>query len=384
MADRCDCRHREYTFAMTSNRPHLAVLCALLLATAACTGVAPRPAATVPGPAAKAAPVALTEAFVSDAHANEELDSLATWPTEDGRLWVIATAKATHRLKVFDGDTGAFLRHAGSRGADPGQFNRPNGIAVHGDLVFVVERDNRRVQVLSLPGFEPVGAFGQAELRSPYGLWLHETAPGELEVFVTDSFMQGERFDVVPPLDELDQRVRRYRVTIDGEGGLVARDAGAFGSTRPDTALRMVESIAGDPAAGRLLIADEDRRHRSTLYEYRMDGRATGRRVPDASFGAEAEGIALWSCPDGGGYWVAVDQLMPLAEFHLFRRDALTPVGSFRGGTVSYTDGIALHATPTRAFPGGALYAVHGDRAVAAFDLRDVVRALELDPGCVE
>ena len=30
------------------------------------------------------------------------------------------------------------------------------------------------------------------------------------------------------------------------------------------------------------------------------------------SFGAEAEGIALWSCPGGSGYWVAVDQLMPL------------------------------------------------------------------------
>ena len=145
--------------------------------------------------------------------------------------------------------------------------------------------------------------------------------------------MLGERFDVVPPLDQLEERVRRYRVTVDGAGGLLARDAGSFGSTRPDTALRMVESIAGDAAAG---------------------------------------------------YWVAVDQLMPLAEFHLFRRDALTPVGSFRGGTVSYTDGIALHAAPTRAFPGGALYAVHADRAVAAFDLREVAGALGLDSGCVD
>ena len=382
MTGRCARRHREYTFAMTSHRARLAALCTLLLAAVACTGTAPRP--DLPAASTTAATVAVAEAFVSEAHANEDLDSLATWPTEDGGLWVIATAKATHRLKVFDGDTGDFLREVGTRGSAAGQFNRPNGIAVHGDLVFVVERDNRRVQVLSLPGFEPVGEFGHAELRSPYGLWLHETAPGELEVFVTDSFMLGERFDVVPPLEQLDERVRRYRVMLDGVGGLLARDGGSFGSTRPDTALRMVESIAGDAAAGRLLIADEDRRHRSTLYEYRFDGRATGRRVPDTSFGAEAEGIALWSCPGGGGYWVAVDQLMPLAEFHLFRREALTPVGSFRGGTVSYTDGIALHAAPTRAFPGGALYAVHADRAVAAFDLREVVNALRLDQGCVD
>ncbi|MFP7722098.1 phytase [Lysobacter sp. A3-1-A15] len=333
---------------------------------------------------ADASAVAVRESFVSAAYAGEELDSLATWPTVEGGLWVIATAKASHRLKVFDGDTGRWLRDVGGRGTEPGQFNRPNGIAVHGDLLFVVERDNRRVQVLSLPGFEPVGQFGHAELQSPYGLWLHETAPGELEVFVTDSFMLGERFDVVPPWSQLDQRVRRYRVSLDGAGRLAAHPAGSFGSTQPDTALRMVESIAGDPATGRLLVADEDRRHRSTLYEYRLDGSATGRRLPGAGFGAEAEGIALWSCPDDGGYWVAVDQLMPLAQFHLFQRGDLTPAGSFRGETVSYTDGIALHAAPTRAFPGGVLYAVHADSAVAAFDLRGVVDGLDLDRGCVE
>lgn len=335
-------------------------------------------------PAGRSQAVAVPEAYVSPAHEGEELDSLATWPAPDGATWLIATAKATHRLKVFDADTGAWLRDVGSRGSAPGQFNRPNGIAVHGDLVFVVERDNRRVQVLRLPDFRPVARFGSDALRSPYGIWLHETAPGELELFITDSFMLGERFDIVPPLDQLDRRVRRYRLQLDTNGAVHARDAGSFGSTEADTALRMVESIAGDPATGRLLIADEDRRHRSTLYEYRFDGRATGRRLPDASFGAEAEGIALWDCRGDTGYWVAVDQLMPLAEFHLFARADLRPVGSLRGDTVAFTDGITLHAAPTRAFPGGALFAVHQDRSVAAFDLRDVARALGLDRACVE
>ena len=36
-----------------------------------------------------------------------------------------------------------------------------------------------------------------------------------------------------------------------------------------------------------------------------------------------------------------------------------------------------------RGFPGGALFAVHDDKAVAAFDLRDVARALDLAQDCV-
>jgi 3-phytase len=43
---------------------------------------------------------------------------------------------------------------------------------------------------------------------------------------------------------------------------------------------------------------------------------------------------------------------------------------------------VALHAASTPSFPGGVLYAVHDDRAVAAFDLRDVVRTLGLPDGC--
>jgi 3-phytase len=287
-------------------------------------------------------------------------------------------------LVVYDADSGERLREVGGEGEGPGAFDRPNGVAVFGDHVFVVERDNQRVQVLSLPGFEVVGTFGEGVLRSPYGVWMHETEPGELAVYITDSFMYGERFDVVPPWDELDERVRRFRVQFDQAGRLIAHDSGAFGDTREASALRMVESIGGDPANDRLLIADEDRRHESTLREYTFSGRHTGRSLPQDSFGAEAEGVALWSCPDGSGYWIAVDQLSPLTLFHLFDRTTLQPRGSFRGEVTAHTDGVALHAAATPRFPGGALFAVHDDKAVTAFDLREVARVLQLPGACVQ
>lgn len=377
---------REYTSPMTP-RLLTTALAALLLA--ACVATAPqREAPPAPAAAPPAAttpqPLIVSERYASDESPQDELDSLATWTTEDGRTWLIASAKSSHRLVVFDADSGERLRTVGSEGDGPGKFRRPNGVAVHGDHLFVVERDNHRVQVLSLPGFEVVGTFGGSELRSPYGIWLTETEPGELEVYITDSFMYGKQFDEVPPFAELDQRVRRYRVQFDQAGHLVTHYAGAFGDTREASALRMVESIAGDPANDRLLIADEDRRHESTLREYSFSGRYTGRSLPQDSFGAEAEGVALWSCPNGGGYWIAVDQLAPLTVFHLFDRVTLAPRGSFRGALTARTDGVALHAAATPSFPGGALFAVHDDKAITAFDLRDVARALRLQPGCTE
>jgi 3-phytase len=364
-----------------SMNPRFLTAAGLVVLLSACATV---PRETTSPDVAAPTPVTVVEAYVSAEAPAEELDSLATWPTEDGKTWLIASGKSSHRLVVFDADNGEQLRTFGGEGKGPGEFKRPNGLAVHGDQVFVVERDNHRVQLLSLPDFKVVGTFGEKELRSPYGIWLTEKEPGELEVYITDSFMYGKQFDVVPPFNELDQRVRRYRVSFDQDGAMRAQYAGSFGDTREDSALRMVESIAGDPDNDRMLIADEDRRHLSTLREYSFSGRYTGRTLPQDAFGAEAEGVALWTCPDGSGYWIAVDQLAPLTIFHLFDRVTLQPRGSFEGATTARTDGVALHAAASEGFPGGALFAVHDDKSISAFDLRDVARSLGLKQGCTE
>lgn len=333
------------------------------------------------------------ERYVSPAHPGAELDSLATWATPDGRTWLIASAKSTHSLLVFDADTGEWLRTVvdTDAGSNPGipvaGFKRPNGLAVHGDHLFVAERDNQRVQILALPSLQSLGTFGENQLRAPYGLWLNEVSPGGLEVYVTDSFMYGKRHEIVPPLNELDQRVRRYRLEAKDSNGFTARYLGSFGDTSEPGALRVVESIAGDPAFDRLMIADErfpgsDGLPVSTLREYTLAGRFTGRSLPERTFASEAEGVALWACSPDSGYWVAVDQRETLTAFHLFDRKTLAPAGSFRGTTASLSDGIALHAAGTMAFPDGALFAVHRDQSVTAFDLADIVRTMKLAPEC--
>nr|WP_238978769.1 phytase [Lysobacter arseniciresistens] len=326
----------------------------------------------------------VTEAFITARTPDDNVDSPALWRAADGRTLLLATAKATGRLMAYDGDTGASLAPVGRPGVGAGGFDRPNGIFVVDDLVFVVERDNHRVQVLRLPEMEPLGQFGAGELRQPYGIWLHATAPGEYDVRVTDAYMAGvdaRGDDIVPPLADLDERVRRYRVRIDGDT-VRATPAGTEGDTTAAGAIRIPESIWGDTTHGRLLVAEEDTATGTALREYRLDGHYAGRTIGEGLFKAQAEGIALWQCDDGSGYWLATDQFKDRSLFHVFDRESLAHLGAFAGATTANTDGVWLHQPGTSNFPAGVFYAVHDDMAVAAFDWRDIARALDLRTGC--
>lgn len=322
--------------------------------------------------------VRLVERYTTTPTPVDNIDSVATWSAPDGRHWLFASAKDVDNLAVFDADTGKHLRRVGGPGSAPGQFERPNGIAVIDDLLFVVERDGHRVQVLSLPDFRTLAIFGDRELRVPYGLWIDRVVGGGYLVYVTDSYQLPDGSP--PPLEQLAERVKRYSVQRDGDR-LTVTPAGSFGDTSSSGALRWVESIHGDPVNGRLLIAEEYMESGSTLRVYDMSGKYLGVDLDPSHFDGQAEGIALWECGDGGGYWLATDQRDDGNRFQVFDRVTLKHLGSFSGRNTSNTDGIHLGA-PTAAFPNGVFFAVHDDQAVSAFDWRDIARALKLSESC--
>lgn len=327
--------------------------------------------------------VSLREAFVTPATPNDNVDSPALWIDPDGKPLLLATAKATGRLMAYDGDSGAALGVRGKAGKGAGEFDRPNGIFVVDDLVFVVERDNHRVQVLRLPGFQPLGSFGQRELQQPYGIWLRRLSPQRFDVFVSDAYMAGKDAkgdDVVPPLGQLDKRVRRYSVSVGT--GLEARFDSSIGDISEAGAIRIPESLWGDSGHDRLLIAEEDTAIGTAVREYDLDGRFRGRSIGLGLFKAQAEGLTLWQCGDGSGYWIATDQFKDRSLFHIYDRNSLQHLGAFAGATVANTDGIWLHQAGTKRFPDGVFYAVHDDQAVGAFDWRDIAKALKLRANC--
>lgn len=334
-----------------------------LLALAACR-------TTQPG-GALPAPAIVPEAFVTAGAAPGELDSPAVWLGPGGRHWVVVTAKSGDRLAVYDAATGAPVREVENA------FARPNGVAVADDLVFVVERDAARVQVLRLPDFTPLGAFGHDVLERPYGLTVLPQGDGRYGLFVTDNYTG--LFGAPAAQRTLGRRVHRFTVTVEADT-LAAQHGGAFGETTGPGVLHKVESIVADPAHGHLLIAEEQE-GASTVRVYGLDGRYAGRDLPHALFPHEAEGVALAACPDGAGYVVATDQGPARSTFHVFDRATLAYLGSFAGPATANTDGVALTLAPFGPFLRGAFFAVDDDTAVAAFDWGAVLDALHL-PGC--
>lgn len=56
----------------------------------------------------------------------------------------------------------------GMKGSGPGQFDLPHSIAIDGDLVYVGDRENARIQIFDLNG----GYFGEWKIGHPFGLFI--------------------------------------------------------------------------------------------------------------------------------------------------------------------------------------------------------------------
>lgn len=313
--------------------------------------------------------IQVREAWISAADTVDNTDSPALWHDGSGRSLVLATAKESNRIMVYDALDGTTLPAIGE-----GLLQRPNGVAVVDSIAFIVERDNRRVHVLSLPSGRSLGTFGEDVLRWPYGVWITPEAGG-LQVLVTDNYETVD--EQVPPDSLLGERVREFFVTITADS-VAARYTRSFGETSGEGVLRVVESILRD--GDRIVVAEEIETG-SMLKIYGTDGRFTGSTVPTQYFPNQAEGLALYACADGSGYLFTTDQAPNTSTFQVFDRKTLEHLGAFRGAVTANTDGIALDRTPFGPYADGLFLAVHDDQAVSAFDVATILEALDL-PGC--
>lgn len=323
--------------------------------------------------------VEIREAWQSPMEHADDVDSVAFWQGEHAGQrvsWIVATGKESHDLLVFDAQTGELVRRFGGEGEGAGQFRRPNGIVVHGDWALVVERDNHRVQLLHLPGFDRSAFVGQDLLRRPYGATVAPSGARQIELYVTDNYLAN---GAIPPAKELGERVKHFRVALAGDRP-VAELVASFGETEEPGALKKVETIFADPANDRLLIAEEHGAS-SVFKVYDLAGRFSGEVVGQGLFFHETEGLALRECGENG-YWIATDQAPDLSLFRVFGRADFAYKGTFVGALTANTDGVTHTAAPTEAFPDGAFFAVHDDQGVTAFDWRAIREALGLDADC--
>jgi 3-phytase len=330
------------------------------------------------------APVTVVEAWLTEPDEAANIDSVAVHPGEDGATWLFATAKVGDVVRIFDASTGRHLRDLGSAGDGAGEFRRPNGIIALDGILLVVERDNHRIQAFSLPALTPLLAFGDEHLARPYGAYLRRLDGDQYRLYVTDNYETAD--GNVPPASELGRRIQTFVIDVvraeDGTVKAMAAEHDApLGETSGPGKLNIVESIWGDPAYDRLLVAEEDPADDRVLKVYTLEGVFSG-VVGEGVFRVQPEGIALFACADGSGYWIATDQDMENNVFHLFNRRTLEHVGAFRGQVTRNTDGIGLAQSPFGNFAAGALFAVHDDQSVAAFDWGAIAAAVGVVAAC--
>ena len=104
-----------------------------------------------------------------------------------------------HKVRVFDGQTGAHVLDIGKRGSDPGDFNLPRDVSIGLDgLLYVVDGGNFRVQVFQPDGkflrvFGTIGRQGGQFSRpkevavGPDGnIYVVDTAFGNFQIFDTE------------------------------------------------------------------------------------------------------------------------------------------------------------------------------------------------------
>lgn len=303
------------------------------------------------------------------------VDTPAIWHGPDDQHWLLATAKETDVILAYNAANGEQLSVFSESGTGMGQLDRPNSIAVMDDYAIVVERNNHRVQVFSLPEFESLGYFGEEELEWPYGVTVLKHGDDGYRLFVTDNYETED--EMIPPDSALGRRVHEFSFSI-SNNILNSEHIKAFGETSGSGVLKTVESLMADEAYNRLLVADEDS-VQNNIKIYDLDGNFTGQIVGEGVFKYEPEGIALYSCDGNSGYLVTTDQGEENNFFYVFDRESLEHIATFTNPSTLNTDGIVITQVSFPGFPDGGFFPIHNDGNVSAISWGEIADKLDLE-----
>lgn len=159
------------------------------------------------------------------------LDSITSWNN-----LILVSSKNNHSILCFNKNTGKLVQTIGSKGFDHDKFNRPNGLKVINDYLFIVERDNKRCQIINMKTKEAISYFGFKNLKKPYGI---------------DGLFYKDQY-IIFITDEKKEIVFKFNIIIrDDEIKKISSD------TFLELSGAKLESILLDETNNRILVADE-------------------------------------------------------------------------------------------------------------------------------
>ena len=291
----------------------------------------------------------LPEEFHTFQTPQSNIDSISFWKNKDESIsHIYVTGKEDGAVHIYNANNGDFIGFVKKNGSALGGFQRPNGILVLQDILYVVERDAHKISVFSLPELIFQGSIGFNELQYPYGITgFVDSTDQSHKIFVTDNPNAG-----LPQAN----RIKHWKINY--SENVQIKYLGLFGNQM----FNKVETIACDKEFNRLLVAEEDGTINKIVSLALNDGRLESTPLDTFKFLYEPEGLAL--IPELN-IWIATDQSDDDNRFYIFDRKSLSLVDTIGLNGVTNTDGIAVGKIGKNWF----LYAVDDDRRVGSFNL---------------
>jgi len=258
------------------------------------------------------------------------LDSITHWKND-----ILVSSKSTHFILGFNKDTGKLKYKIGGKGNDYDEFNRPNGILVLGDYLFVVERDNKRCQIINMNNKKSIAFFGLTKFKKPYGI-TGIMFKSQYIIFITDNELKT---------------IFKYNIKINKNTNKIKKIKSYIYMELSGTDL---ESILLDHENKKLLVADE-KYNKIRIFDYNS---VLIHEITNI-FKGEPEGIAMTDKE-----YIFTDQLDDTTYFHVYNKKTMQYLYSYNNSLVSNTDGID--------YDGKYLYAIDDDCSLVKLNLSQI------------
>jgi len=267
---------------------------------------------------------------------NLNIDSITSW-----QKYILVSSKDQHKILCYNKNNGKLEFSIGEKGYDYDKFNRPNGLTVIGNYLFVIERNNKRCQIINMKTRKSMSFFGYKKLEQPYGIsgFLHKD---QYIIFISDN--------------KLD-KIFKFNIVI--ENNEIKKISSSIFIELPGSSL---ESLLIDYNNERILIAQEERK-KIKIFNY---DKILIKEINNI-FEGQPEGITMTN-----NNYIFTDQNDDKTFFHVYDKNSLEYKYSINNNLIKNTDGIH--------FEDGYLYAIDNDCSLAKLnileDQHDVITPL--------
>jgi len=260
------------------------------------------------------------------------LNNITWWFNKKTKeYWIFLSSQETDKIFILNGLTGEYIKALGGTGDKVGQLNSPIDLVVFDDYLYILEQDNNRVQIFSLPDVIFIGFIGEIQLKSPRSLSLIKVKKDNKYyncLFVSEN------------LDKKSLRpkcVYKYIFNIDNKG-IDNIKVKKIGNINGEGKIMRCSSIEYDAYYNRLLILDS---YEKNIKIYDINGNFI-KVIDDNIFNSEPIGIKLMNENNGRGIYFIFDRSKIDNLFHIYDRETLSYISTLKSDKSLENDNICI------------------------------------------